>query len=81
MKLKKTSKLYLIVIAICMALIGLIAAYFEPLYENSLQGTSERGIYNVLKYTSILFLANSTIFFLVFVIVKLTSTHKQNKRK
>jgi len=81
MKQEKASKSYIVVIAICLALIGIISAYFMTMYENFAQGTSEKGIYNVLKYISNGFLINASIFFTIFVINKTISKNKKNEGK
>jgi len=44
MKQKNRIKLYVVVIVICMVLIGAVAAYFTPLYEDAIQGASEKGM-------------------------------------
>ena len=81
MKQEKASKSYIVVIATCLALLGLISAYFMPMYENSVHGTIEKGIYNVLKYISNGFLINASIFFTIFVINKTISKNKKNEGK
>ena len=81
MKQENASKSYIVVIATCLVLIGLISAYFMPMYENSMQGTSEKGIYNVLKYISNGFLINVLIFFTIFVINKTILKNKKNEWK
>jgi len=56
-----------VVLAIGLALIGAVVAYFIPLYEDAIQGSREKGIYNVLIYISISFLIYSSLIVLVLI--------------
>jgi len=79
MKQEKRPTAYLVVIAICLALIGLIAAYYMPMYENAVQGTSEKGIYNVLKQISTMFSKVAAVLFIIFIALTLIKKMRRNK--
>ncbi len=81
MKLKTKAKLPLLIIAICSFLIGLTAAYFAPRYEHSLQGTSDRGTYNVLNQTSDIFGTISVVLFLASLILYTISKQNEKDKK
>lgn len=69
MKLKTEKKHYILLVAICFTLIGLIAAFWSPYYENSAQGTHEKGVYNLLQYVSNLCLIIASFSFMGFIVL------------
>ena len=67
-----------VVLAICMVLIGAVAAYFAPLYEDAVHGSTEKGIYGVLNYISNFFMFTS---FLIVLILIFKTFSKNEKHK
>ncbi len=49
MKFNNKKKLYILLAAIGFGLIGLVAAYYGPVFDSE-QGTHQRGIFNMLIY-------------------------------
>jgi hypothetical protein len=77
MILKNKKKLYILLAAICFTLIGLIAAYFSSDYENSIQGTHNKGMYNMLEQIKRMCSYMGSILFVGFVASIVFSKHKE----
>ncbi|MCL3779931.1 hypothetical protein EMN47_05950 [Prolixibacteraceae bacterium JC049] len=77
MKLKK--EYYFLLAAICVTLIGFIAAYYSSYYENSIQGTHDRGMYGMLEEIRKSCLYFGTALFVGFVAIIVFSKHKNIK--
>ena len=77
MKLKNKKKLYILLAAICFTLIGLIVAYFSSDYENSIQGTHNKGMYNMLEQIKRMCSYMGSILFVCFAASIVFSKHKE----
>ena len=77
MKLKNKKKLYILLAAICFTLIGLIVAYFSSDYENSIQGTHNKGMYNMLEQIKRMCSYMGSILFVGFAASIVFSKHKE----
>ena len=76
MILKNKKKLYILLAAICFTFIGLIAAYYSSNYENSIQGTHNKGMYNMLVQVQRLCSYFGAILFVGFIALIVFSKHK-----
>lgn len=79
MKLKK--KYYILLVAICLTLIGLVAAYYSSNYEDSIQGTHNKGMYNMLRQIQSICSYLGSILFVGFVALIVFSKHKNLKEE
>jgi hypothetical protein len=70
MKLIKNRQHYILLIAICLTLIGLIALFLGKQYENSVQGTHEKGMFNLFEYISKFCLIIGSFSFMGFVVAR-----------
>jgi DNA-binding transcriptional regulator of glucitol operon len=81
MKLRNKKKSYILLAAICFALISIIALYFSLNYENSIQGTHNKGMYNMFKQIEKLCLYTSIMLFIGYGYLWLQTTNKLSNNK
>lgn len=82
MKLRRDKKKgYILVAAICIFIIGFIAAYFSAGYANAERGTHDGGMYAMLKYIQTICSFMGPILFLGFVFLFVNSKKKGVKEE
>ncbi len=76
MKFKNKNKIYIVLLAICFLLISIVATHYSADYENSVQGTHNKGMYNMLAQIKKLCLYASIMLFIGYGYLRFQTNNK-----